>query len=90
MSVRETNLFPITNLSELSAAYRLYRIRGLRPEHPPHFQNRQALISRLSFRLRNPVTIIDRQGTPHLVVRDDGEEPPSPSSSCARRPTSTG
>jgi hypothetical protein len=78
MSVLETNIFPITNLSELTASYRLYRIRGLRLEHPQYFQNRQALISRLSFRLRNPVTIIDRNGTPHLVIRDDGEEPPSP------------
>src|SRR4051794_2393681 len=78
MSVLETNVFPITNLSELTASYRLYRSRGLRPEHPRYFHNRQALISRLSYGLRSPVTIIDRGGTPHAVIRDDADEPPSP------------
>lgn len=78
MSVLDTNVFPITNLSEFTASYRLYRIRGLRPEHPQYFHNRQTLIRRLSFGLRSPVTIIDRQGTPHVVVRDDADDPPSP------------
>src|SRR2546423_9159896 len=78
MSVLETNVFPITNLSELTASYRLYRIRGLRPEHPQYFHNRQTLIRRLSFGLRSPVTIIDQQGTPHVVIRDDTDDPPSP------------
>src|SRR5262249_40102068 len=78
MSVLETNVFPITNLSELSASYRLYRVRGLRPEHPQYFLNRQALISRLSYGLRSPVTVIDRGGSPHAVIRDDAADPPSP------------
>ena len=78
MSTLETNVFPITNLSELSASYRLYRIRGLRPEHPQYFHNRQAVVSKLSYGLRSPVTIIDRDGTPHAVIRDDADEPSSP------------
>ena len=77
MSVLETNVFPITNLSELTASYRLYRIRGLRPEHPQYFHNRQALIRRLSFGLQSPVTIIDHDGTPHAVIRDNTDDPPS-------------
>ena len=77
MSILESNVFPITNLSDLAASYRLYRIRGLRPEHPQYFHNRQALISRLSYGLRSPVTIIDRDGTPHAVIRDDADEPSS-------------
>src|SRR4051794_8699638 len=78
MSTLETNVFPITNLSDLAASYRLYRIRGLRPEHPQYFHNRQALISRLSYGLRSPVTIIDRGGTPHAVIRADADDPLSP------------
>src|SRR5262249_17920431 len=77
MSVLETNVFPITNLSELTASYRLYRIRGLRPEHPQYFHTRQALSRRLGFGLRTPVTIIDHQGPPHVVVRDAADDPPS-------------
>jgi alkylated DNA nucleotide flippase Atl1 len=78
MNTLETNVFPITNLSQLSAGYRLYRIRGLRAEQSEFFQNQQALVRRLSYRLKSPVTIITRDGEPHLAVRDDAPEPPSP------------
>ncbi|MCI0456873.1 MAG: hypothetical protein L0Z62_07840 [Gemmataceae bacterium] len=78
MTALETNVFPITNLKDLSAGYRLYRIRGLRAEQGEFFQNQQALIRRLSYRLHNPVTIVTIASEPHLAVRDDAPEPPSP------------
>jgi hypothetical protein len=78
MTALETNVFPITNLKELSAGYRLYHIRGLRAEQDEFFQNQQTLIRRMSYRLHSPVTIVSRDGEPHLAVRDDAPEPPSP------------
>src|SRR5262249_10893344 len=78
MTALETNVFPITNLKDLSAGYRLYQIRGLRAEQDEFFQNQQALIRRLSYRLHSPVTVIMLGGEPHLAVRDDTPEPPSP------------
>lgn len=78
MKYLETNIFPITNLSELSTSYRLYKIRGLKKNHPEYFQNRQFLIRRLSYALKNPVTIIDLENTPHLVLPDNVEPPVSP------------
>jgi hypothetical protein len=77
MSALETNIFPIANLSELTASYRLYRIRGLRPDQPECYQNRQALLRRLSYQLQSPVTVIDREGVPHVAIREDAAEPPS-------------
>jgi hypothetical protein len=67
----ETNVFVLENLEDISSRYRLYRIVGLDSEHPEYYENRQAIIRKLSYTLRNPVTIIDRDGQPHLVVRDD-------------------
>lgn len=74
----ETNIFPIVNLSDLSSAYRLYRIRGLHPEQSEYYQNCQTLKRRLSFAFGSPVTIIDHHDKPHLVLRDDAPEPVSP------------
>lgn len=78
MTALETNVFPIANLKDLSAGYRLYRIRGLRAEQGEFFQNQQALIRRLSYLLHSPVTVVSCLGEPHLAVRDDAPEPPSP------------
>ncbi len=78
MNALETNVFPITNLNQLSAGYRLYRVRGLRAEQSEFFQNQQGLVRRLSYRLKSPVTIVTRDGEPHLAIRDDAPEPPSP------------
>jgi hypothetical protein len=78
MSALETNIFPIANLAQLLASYRLYRVRGLRPEQPEYFQNRQALLRALSYEMHSPVTVIDRQGVPHVAIREDAPEPRSP------------
>jgi hypothetical protein len=76
----ETNDFAIANLESLSSRYRLYRIKGLNRDHSEYYLNRQHIIRKLGFSLRKPVTIIDRGGIPHLVVRDDAEEIASPMS----------
>jgi hypothetical protein len=67
----EANVFVLRNLENLSSGYRLYRIKGLNPEHSEYYQNCQAIISKLSYAFQNPVTIIERDGEPYLVVRDD-------------------
>jgi hypothetical protein len=74
----ETNVFPITNLAELSAGYRLYRVRGLRSDQAEFFQNQQALLRRLSYQLHSPVTVVTIDDEPHVAVRGDDPEPPSP------------
>lgn len=78
MTALETNIFPITNLAELTAGYRLYRVRGLRSDQAEFFQNQQALVRRLSYHLHSPVTAVIINSEPHIVVRDDDPEPPSP------------
>jgi hypothetical protein len=66
----ETNVFPITNLQELSARYRLYEIAGLNRSLDEYESNIQVLIRKLSFFLKNPVTVINRYTDPRLVIRD--------------------
>src|SRR5687768_4406509 len=74
----ETNVFAVENLADFSSEYRLYRIRGLNRDQAEYHQNQEAIKRRLSYLLRNPVTIVDLDGAPHLVVRSDSGEPPSP------------
>ena len=70
MAGLETNVYPILNPDELSARYRLYKIRGLR-KGEEYYQNRQEIGKRISIEYQTPATVIDRDGTPHLVLRDD-------------------
>jgi hypothetical protein len=67
----ETNDFAIENLAQLTSSYRLFRIKGLNTEHDQYYANIQHIIRRLSFLLKKPVTVIRRDGAPHMVVRDD-------------------
>mgnify|MGYP002780333952 CR=1 FL=1 len=78
MTGLETNIFPITNLSELSSRYRLYRIKGLHPEQAEYHQNRSVLARRLSFAFKTPAAILDHEDGPRLVLREDAPEPVSP------------
>jgi len=78
MTGLETNIFPITNLADLSSEYRLYRIRGLRREQSEYYQNRQIIARKLSFAFRTPAAVIEHDGEPHLVLRADAPEPVSP------------
>ncbi len=66
-----TNIFPITNLRELSSHYQLHCIKGLSPTHPEYYQNRQIIQKQLSYDLQNPVLVLERDGIPYLVVRSD-------------------
>jgi hypothetical protein len=74
----ETNDFAIRKLESLSSRYRLYKIRGLDREHSEYHANKQHIIRKLSYGLKKPVTVIERSGAPHLVVRDDADEVTSP------------
>ena len=72
----ETNIFPITNLDQLTSQYRLYKIKGLNREQDDYFRNRQIIIRRLSYQLGSPITIVERAGSPHMVVKSDTEGVP--------------
>jgi len=78
VSALETNIYPILNLHDFSAKYRLYRIRGLHKEQPEYYQNRQILISRISYTLRTPATAIESGDDTFLVLRADAPAPASP------------
>lgn len=78
MTGLESNIFPITNLSELSSRYRLYRVKGLHPDQAEYHQNRSLLAKRLSYALKTPAVILDHDDGPRLVLRDDAPEPESP------------
>jgi len=78
VSHREVNIFPVLNLGELTNRYKLYRIRGLSPDQDEYERNRQHIIRKLSFTFKKPVEIIQKDGQPHLVLRDDAPDPPSP------------
>lgn len=71
----ESNVFPLLNLAELTTRYRIYEIRGLK-RHAEYYQNQQNLIHRLSYLLKHPVTIIEHDNKPYLVLSDDAPEPP--------------
>lgn len=78
MNQLETNIFPITNLSELKTTYRLYHVRGLSTDQEEYDPNTQILTRKLSFAMRSPVAIIVQNGEPYLVLQDDAPEPKSP------------
>ncbi len=78
MSDIETNVFPISNLPELSSRYRLYRIRGLSSDQEEYEPNIQSLIRKLSYLLRSPVTVTNYKGEMHLAIQEGSAEPPSP------------
>ena len=57
MAGLETNVYPIRNADELSARYRLYRIRGLR-KGGEYYQNRQEIGKRMSIEHRTPAVTV--------------------------------
>ena len=70
----ETNIFRIANLAELSAEYRLYRIKGLSEGQEDYYRNLNTLVNRLSRQLRSPVTFLHRDEAAFLVIREDDHE----------------
>lgn len=77
MLERETNVFTILNPHELTAAYRLYRLRGLRSDQEEYYRNREVVASKLSYMLKVPVVVVERDGEPYAVVRDDAPALPA-------------
>jgi hypothetical protein len=71
MTVLETNVFPITNLHELSSRFRLAEISGLHSDQAEYYQNRQILERRLSLLLKKPVLVIERNGLSSLVLPEE-------------------
>ena len=71
MTRLETNIYSITNLGDLSARYRLAEVAGLRPDQAEYFQNRQTLERRLSYSLKKPVLVVERDGIPFVVVPEE-------------------
>lgn len=69
----ETNIFRIENLKDLSAKYRLVKIVGLNPDDTDYDTNVQYIIETLSYKLKHPVTIINRKESPFLVIKDDAK-----------------
>jgi hypothetical protein len=67
----ETNDFLILNLSELTAKYRKYQIRGLSHESDLYYPNLKQIVRRLSYSLKKPVTTIEIDEIPYLIVRAD-------------------
>jgi hypothetical protein len=78
MSQLHSNVFRITNLGSMKSRYKLYRIEGLSPDSENYHRNVQVLNRTMSFTLRNPALVVLHNGEPHLVLRDDSPEPPSP------------
>lgn len=69
----ESNIFPIENLSALSADYRLLEIIGLNSSGDDYDINIQYITKRLSYFLKHPVIVVHRGDLPFLVVKDDAE-----------------
>ncbi|MFC1989424.1 hypothetical protein ACFLVW_02510 [Chloroflexota bacterium] len=78
MSELETNVFQITNLDELKSQCRLYRVRGLSIDQDEYDPNIQTLVRKLSYSMRSPVAVIQRDNQPYLALPIDSPEPSSP------------
>jgi hypothetical protein len=72
----ETNIFPILNLEDLNFVYDTYRVRNLRREQDEYFQNCDALVHDLSFKLAAPVQRIERGGELFLIIPSDAVNVP--------------
>jgi hypothetical protein len=75
MSTLETNVFRIENANELSAPYRLHRVRGLSPEQEDYYRNLNILALKLRREMRSPVCAVQRNGETFVVLRESDAEP---------------
>jgi hypothetical protein len=73
----ETNIFPILDLESLQLSYDTYRIRNLSRDQDEYFQNRDALTRALSYELKVPALLIERQDGAYLVVPDSASNVPA-------------
>lgn len=73
----ETNIYPILNLEAVKARFRLYRVRGLRPDQPEFHQNCQQLrrvVGRaMGFR---PMEVLKRVDSAYLALAEECPAPP--------------
>ncbi len=67
-----SNIFKIENLSELSAQYRVFEIKGLK-KGKDYQENKQFIIKKFSHTLRHPVTIVEIENEPKLIVKNDND-----------------
>ena len=67
----ESNIFKIENLRDLSTSYRLLEIEGIDSESEDFDSNIQYIIRTLSFSLKHPITVIQKDKIPFLVIKDD-------------------
>lgn len=65
-----TNIFPLTNLSNLDEYYILYKIRT---SSPLLERDKQYITKKLSYELKHPVVVIQHEGENHLVLIDDND-----------------
>jgi hypothetical protein len=73
IEVYETSVFRIENLKDLSANYVLFEIIGLHDSDEDYDNNIQYIVKKLSYALKHPATVINRDNKPFLVVRDETE-----------------
>lgn len=66
------NAYPILNLKNLSCKYRLFEIKGL-VEGKDYEKNKNIIVRKLSSKLSHPVMVIEKEGTPFLVIKDEAE-----------------
>lgn len=73
----ETNIYPIRNLHGMCARFRLYRVRGLRPDHAEYHQNcqqlRRLIGKQMGFR---PLEVLKRADGAYLALAEECPEPP--------------
>jgi hypothetical protein len=72
----ETNIFLIANAAELKTHYRLCRIKGLRKGNEDYHRNLDRLHG-LARKIHRPVTVIEGNSEPYLVVPADVSTLPS-------------
>jgi hypothetical protein len=75
--ITETNIYPILDLAGLHARFRLYRVKGLRPEQAEFHQNcqqlRRALGRAMGFR---PMEVLKRPEGAFVALSEECPEPP--------------
>ncbi len=71
----ETNIFPLINLENLTSKYKLCLVKGLNQGKDRNkdeiYKKVNSLVTKLSYKLQNPVTSIEENDEFFLVVRDD-------------------
>lgn len=71
MTFYNSNIFPILNVNQLTAHYRLFDIIGLRESSEDFDANIQFIIKKLSYQLGQPITVVPNGNKLCLVVRND-------------------